>query len=189
MDNDQPLFELAEQVGRKLLGAHRRLVTAESCTAGWVAKAITDVAGSSQWFECGLVTYSNAAKVRELGVSERTLARYGAVSEQTVREMALGALRVAGVEVAISVSGIAGPDGGTPDKPVGTVWFGLAFAGTPRGGVGVTGSSAVGVTGDPREALQPEVISELRHFTGDRREIRWRSVEHALRLLLRFDGS
>ena len=91
-----------------------------------MAKVCTDVAGSSHWFECGFVTYSNAAKVRDIGVSEHTLANHGAVSEATVREMAAGALRVSGADVAVAISGIAGPDGGTPAKPVGTVWFGLA---------------------------------------------------------------
>src|SRR5205807_403857 len=123
MASDPELYVLAERVGEKLKAAGRRLVTAESCTAGWVAKALTDVPGSSQWFECGYVTYSDAAKARDLGVAPRTLQSLGAVSEQTVREMAEGALRVSGVDLALAVSGIAGPDGGTPDKPVGTVWF------------------------------------------------------------------
>src|SRR6185437_17070499 len=126
MASDIELFVLSERVGQKLRAAGRRLVTAESCTGGWVAKACTDVAGSSQWFECGFVTYSNAAKVRDLGVAELTLSTHGAVSEPTVREMAAGALRVSGADIAVAISGIAGPDGGTPTKPVGTVWFGLA---------------------------------------------------------------
>src|SRR5215469_3217637 len=127
MTTDKDLFDLSTRVGQKLRVAGRRLATAESCTGGWVAKACTDVAGSSQWFECGFVTYSNAAKVRDLGVSEATLASHGAVSEPTVREMAAGALRVSGADIAVAISGIAGPEGGTPTKPVGTVWFGLAW--------------------------------------------------------------
>ncbi|MGH8267384.1 MAG: CinA family protein, partial [Steroidobacteraceae bacterium] len=123
MISDSQLYELAARAGQKLRAAERRIVTAESCTAGWVAKALTDVPGSSQWFECGYVTYSDAAKVRDLGVAARTLADFGAVSEQTVREMAEGALRASRASVAVAVSGIAGPEGGTPDKPVGTVWF------------------------------------------------------------------
>ncbi len=123
MESDAELQELAERVGQKLRAAGRRLATAESCTGGWVAKALTDVPGSSQWFECGFVTYSNAAKMRDLGVAGVTLQNFGAVSEQTVREMAEGALRVAGATVSLAVSGIAGPDGGLPGKPVGTVWF------------------------------------------------------------------
>src|SRR6185437_14069590 len=126
MPEDHELFALSVRVGQKLLAAGRRLAAAESCTGGWVAKVCTDVAGSSQWFECGFVTYSNAAKVRDLGVSEKTLASHGAVSEATVREMAAGALRVAAVDVAVAISGIAGPDGGTSEKPVGTVWFAVA---------------------------------------------------------------
>jgi nicotinamide-nucleotide amidase len=159
---DKGLSALAGRVGQKLRAAGRRLATAESCTGGWVAKACTDIAGSSQWFECGFVTYSNAAKVRDIGVSEHTLANYGAVSEPTVREMAVGALRVSGADIAVSISGIAGPDGGTPTKPVGTVWFGLAS----RRGVGVT------------------VVSELQLFSGDREAIRRRSVERALLMVL-----
>src|SRR6201999_601741 len=117
---------LAERIGQLLLSARLRLATAESCTAGWIAKAMTDVTGSSRWFECGYVTYSNAAKVRDLGVLPTTLEGHGAVSEQTVREMAAGALRVSGAELAVAVSGIAGPDGGSAQKPVGTVWHCVA---------------------------------------------------------------
>ena len=111
MPDDALLFDLATRVGRRLHNAGRRMVTAESCTAGWIAKAMTDVVDSSQWFDCGYVTYSNAAKMRDLGVSQQTLDAHGAVSEQTVREMARGALRVSGADVAVAVSGIAGPDG------------------------------------------------------------------------------
>lgn len=99
------------------------LVTAESCTGGGVAQAITEVAGSSAWFERGFITYSNLAKQQMLGVRETTIGQYGAVSEMTVREMVAGALQHSAAQVALAVSGIAGPDGGTADKPVGTVWF------------------------------------------------------------------
>jgi len=163
--SDPELYELAERVGRKLHAAERRLVTAESCTAGWVAKALTDVPGSSRWFECGYVTYSDAAKVRDLGVAARTLASFGAVSEQSVREMAAGALRVSGASVALAVSGIAGPDGGTPSKPVGTVWFCAAA----------------------RQARSIDIIAEQKLFGGDRASVRRHSVQHALRLILRLD--
>jgi nicotinamide-nucleotide amidase len=114
---------LAAQVGGLLKSHGLKLATAESCTGGGVAQAITDVAGSSAWFERGFVTYSNLAKQQMLGVSEATLAQHGAVSEAVVREMVDGALRNSAAQVAVAVSGIAGPDGGTPDKPVGTVWF------------------------------------------------------------------
>jgi nicotinamide-nucleotide amidase len=165
MVSDPELHELAARVGQKLRAAERRIVTAESCTGGWVAKALTDVPGSSQWFECGYVTYSNGAKIRDLGVAARTLESFGAVSEQTAREMAEGALRVAGANVALAVTGIAGPDGGTPDKPVGTVWFCAAA----RAG------SAV------------DIIAEEQHIDGDRAAVRSGSVRHALRLILRLD--
>jgi nicotinamide-nucleotide amidase len=165
MGSDPELYELAERVGHKLRAAERRIVTAESCTGGWVAKALTDVPGSSQWFECGYVSYSNAAKMRELGVAAATLESFGAVSEQAVREMAEGALRVSHATVALAVSGIAGPDGGTPGKPVGTVWFCAAA----RAG------SAI------------DIIAEERLFSGDREFVRNRSVQHALRLVLRLD--
>jgi nicotinamide-nucleotide amidase len=165
MVTDPQLYELAARVAHKLRAAERRLVLAESCTGGWVAKVLTDVPGSSQWFECGYVTYSDAAKVRDLGVAPATLERFGAVSEQTVREMAEGAMRVAAVNVALAVSGIAGPDGGTTDKPVGTVWFCAAA----------------------RQGSAIDVIAEEQRFGGDRALVRSRSVEHALRLILRLD--
>ncbi|HSY04465.1 MAG TPA: nicotinamide-nucleotide amidohydrolase family protein [Steroidobacteraceae bacterium] len=165
MESDAELQELAERVGQKLRAAGRRLATAESCTGGWVAKALTDVPGSSQWFECGFVTYSNAAKMRDLKVAGVTLQNFGAVSEQTVREMAEGTLRVAGVTVSLAVSGIAGPDGGLPGKPVGTVWFCAAA----------------------RYGEATDVIAEHRLFEGDRAAVRRRSVSHALRLILRLD--
>lgn len=160
---DQELYGLAEDVGRSARAAGWRIVTAESCTAGWIAKALTDVPGSSAWVDSGYVTYSNTAKVRAVGVSERTLAEFGAVSEATVREMASGALRASGVEMAIAVSGVAGPDGGTAEKPVGTVWLALATA----------------------EAQGRAIVSEQRLFGGDRDQVRRQAVEHALRLALR----
>jgi nicotinamide-nucleotide amidase len=165
MPDDAVLFDLATRVGRRLLGAGRRMATAESCTAGWIAKAMTDVAGSSQWFECGYVTYSNAAKVRDLGVSQQTLDTQGAVSEQTVREMALGALSLSGADIAVAVSGIAGPDGAVPGKPVGTVWFGIAWR-----------------RGD-------EVVVECKRqfFERHREAVRRRSVEYALELVLQLE--
>lgn len=121
---------LAGAVGRKLLAAGRTAACAESCTGGLAAKLLTDVPGSSAWFLGGAVAYSNAAKTRLLGVKAATLARRGAVSAECAREMAAGARRAFGSDYAFSVTGIAGPDGGTPDKPVGLVWFGLA---SPRG--------------------------------------------------------
>jgi len=161
--SDTELHKLAEQVGRELLAAGWRVVTAESCTAGWITKALTDIPGSSAWVDSGYVTYSNTAKIRDVGVSARTLAEHGAVSEATVREMADGALRATSVEMAIAVSGIAGPDGGTAEKPVGTVWFAVATL----------------------EAQGPAAVCERRHFGGDRDQVRRQSVAHALRLALR----
>jgi nicotinamide-nucleotide amidase len=142
MINEIP--ELVARVARWALGAQYRIATAESCTGGWIAKVFTDVAGSSRWFECGYVTYSNEAKARDLGVSWRTLQEHGAVSEPTVREMAAGALRATGADVSIAVSGIAGPDGGSAEKPVGTVWLcvGRRVAG---GGAAASARGAAGV--------------------------------------------
>src|SRR5882724_7722493 len=141
MITDYELSELVARVARWALGAKYRIVTAESCTGGWIAKVFTDAAGSSRWFDCGYVTYSNEAKVRDLGVSLRTLEEHGAVSEPTVREMAAGALRVTGADISIAVSGIAGPDGGSAEKPVGTVWFCVGrrrAGGSSGGGQGAT---------------------------------------------------
>jgi len=167
MSSDAELSRLAERVGHRLLATRRRLVTAESCTGGWIAKVLTDIPGSSQWLECGYVTYSNAAKVRDLGVSPVTLERDGAVSEATVREMVVGALRVSGADVAVAVSGIAGPSGGTPAKPVGTVWF------------------AVG----RREADGTAIQACVEVFGGDRESVRRASVARALQLVLQLDGA
>lgn len=162
MPDDAQLYDLAARVGRRLLASKRRMVTAESCTGGWIAKAMTDVPDSSNWFECGYVTYSNAAKVRDLGVSQATLDAHGAVSEATVLEMARGALRLSGADVAVAVSGIAGPTGGVPGKPVGTVWFATACR---RG-----------------DAVVTEARRQL--FEPGRESIRRRSVEYALQLVL-----
>ena len=162
MPDDAQLYELATRVGRRLLASKRRMVSAESCTAGWISKAITDVPDSSNWFECGFVTYSNEAKMRDLGVSKATLDAHGAVSEATVLEMASGALRVSGADVAIAVSGIAGPTGGVPGKPVGTVWF---ASGVRHGGEFVLKASR-------------------QLFERDREAIRRRAVEYALEMIL-----
>jgi len=135
-----------------------RLATAESCTGGWVAKACTDLAGSSAWFECGLVTYSNAAKQKLLGVLPETLETHGAVSEAVTAEMAQGALRVSAGDVAVSVSGIAGPSGATATKPVGMVCF--------------------------RWATAEQTVTDTQCFSGDRDAVRRQSVEHALQRIL-----
>jgi nicotinamide-nucleotide amidase len=121
------LASLAARVGTVLRARGLMLAVAESCTGGWIAQAITSVSGSSEWFERGFVTYSNVAKEEMLGVRGETLREHGAVSERTVREMAAGALRFSRAQVSLAVSGVAGPTGGTPDKPVGTVWLAWAI--------------------------------------------------------------
>jgi nicotinamide-nucleotide amidase len=136
------------------------LATAESCTGGWVAEAVTSVAGSSGWFERGFVTYSNAAKRENLGVSRRTLLRHGAVSEQTAREMARGALNNSRADIAVSITGIAGPGGAVPGKPVGTVCFAWAQG--------------------------RKIRSETKRFSGGRSRVRRQSVVHALRGVLKW---
>jgi nicotinamide-nucleotide amidase len=161
--SDQELFELAARVGKILKAAKLTAATAESCTGGWVAKMLTDVAGSSAWFERGFVTYSNEAKMENLGVSARVLKTQGAVSEETARQMARGALRATGVTVAVAITGIAGPDGGTKEKPVGLVWFGIAA----------------------RVGRKVEVGAVRKRFDGDREAVRRQSVEQALRMVLR----
>ena len=161
-DSEVDLRRLAGRVGRALLKARRRAATAESCTGGWIAKALTDIAGSSDWFTEGFVTYGNESKVRALGVPRAVLQRHGAVSEATVRAMAAGALRRSKAQVAVAVTGIAGPGGGVPGKPVGTVWLGWA---TRRGG-----------------AIR--IATALRHFRGDRETVRRKTVFAALQGLL-----
>lgn len=183
MITDYELPELVARVARWALGAKYRIVTAESCTGGWIAKVFTDAAGSSRWFECGYVTYSNEAKARDLGVSWRTLEEHGAVSEPTVREMAAGALRATGADVSIAVSGIAGPDGGSAEKPVGTVWFCVG-----RRVAGALGAGAAAGPG-PSAAGGPdiELLTEGQLFGGDREAVRRASVHRALELVLQFE--
>lgn len=121
--NDEELYGLAERVGIALKKSGFRLAAAESCTGGWVAQVLTEVPGSSDWFECALITYSNRSKRQLLGVPESVLDRYGAVSAETVRAMAEGILDCSDATLAVAISGIAGPGGGTPEKPIGTVWI------------------------------------------------------------------
>ncbi|MGD8339233.1 MAG: CinA family protein [Gammaproteobacteria bacterium] len=155
--DDQALWTQSHRLGQKLLAGKLKLAVAESCTGGWIAKALTDVPGSSEWFEAGLVTYSNAAKVALLGVSPETLDVHGAVSEAVVLEMTAGARRATGADAAIAVSGIAGPYGDTSDKPVGLVH--LAWS------------------------LQDRDWSRSVQFSGDREAVRRQSVELAITTL------
>ena len=127
MENE--LFELADNLGYLLKAEKKRIATAESCTGGWIAKEITEIPGSSEWFDRGFVTYSNLAKTEMLGVNRETLQTYGAVSAETVMEMASGVLENSAADYAVAVSGIAGPDGGTVEKPVGTVFLGWKVRG------------------------------------------------------------
>ncbi|MGH8662366.1 MAG: CinA family protein [Burkholderiales bacterium] len=152
---DPVLYRLAEEVGAALKSHKLMLATAESCTGGWVSESVTMVPGSSDWFERGFVTYTYLSKREMLGVKEATLERHGAVSEEVVREMVEGALVRSHAQVAIALSGIAGPSGGTPDKPVGTVCFAWAMK-----------------DGKPR--------AETKRFPGDREAVRRQSVQHAL---------
>jgi nicotinamide-nucleotide amidase len=156
---DAALARLARELGERMRAAGLQLSTAESCTGGWIAKVVTDIAGSSAWLERGFVTYTNQAKQEMLGVRAETLAAFGAVSEPVVREMALGALANSPAHLALAVSGIAGPGGGSPDKPVGTVCLGWAMRG--------------------REAMSCRL-----YFAGDRDAVRRQSVARALTGLL-----
>ncbi|MGB2173002.1 MAG: CinA family protein [Porticoccaceae bacterium] len=121
--NSQSITAISKQLGKALRHVNAKVTTAESCTGGGIAEAITAIAGSSDWFEYGYITYANKAKKQLLNVEQQTLDRFGAVSEPVVQQMALGALNSSGADYAIAVSGIAGPDGGTAEKPVGTVWI------------------------------------------------------------------
>jgi nicotinamide-nucleotide amidase len=151
--DDRALADLARRLGDRLMARGWMAATAESCTGGWIAKTLTDVAGSSGWFDRGFVSYTNAAKQELLGVDGATLATHGAVSEATVRAMASGALARSAAQVAVAVSGIAGPTGGTADKPVGTVW--LAWARRD----GVTDTRHRRFDGD-REAVRRQTVAE-----------------------------
>jgi nicotinamide-nucleotide amidase len=153
------LTTLATLVGARLRAKAMMLATAESCTGGWVAQAVTAIGGSSEWFERGFVTYSDAAKQEMLGVSARSLAAHGAVSEQTAREMAAGALAHSRAQVAVAITGIAGPTGGSPEKPLGMVCFAWAI----KGGV---------------------VSAVTQRFHGDRESVRRQSVIAALQGVL-----
>lgn len=166
MLDDAELTRLAQRLGEQLGAAGQQLVTAESCTGGWIAKCCTDVPGSSGWFHGGFVTYSDAAKVRDLGVRQQTLDAQGAVSSPTVQEMAEGALRRTAADVAVAVSGIAGPTGAVAGKPVGTVWFAVAV----------------------RRGVSIESNCRVKFFKGDRDAVRRKSVEFALGLVRALDA-
>ncbi|MEC4750434.1 CinA family protein [Methylomicrobium sp. Wu6] len=153
------LIALAEQLGQQLYKAGHLLALAESCTGGWIAQSITEIAGSSAWFDRGFVTYSNAAKITMLGVSQNTLQQYGAVSSQTACEMVAGALEHSDADIALAVTGIAGPGGGTIEKPVGLVFI------------------AWQLRGHPCRCLE-------QHLVGGRHAIRRQTVQKALRCLL-----
>ena len=156
--DDTGLAEQVEKLAAVLSAWGWKMASAESCTGGWIAKCCTDRAGSSAWFERGFVTYSNAAKIESLGVRPATLEMGGAVSREAALQMADGARRAAGVEIAVAVTGIAGPDGGTPDKPVGTVWFAWSQAGRSE--------------------------AKLHRFEGNRDSVRRQSVACALQGLI-----
>ncbi|MCM2290380.1 MAG: nicotinamide-nucleotide amidohydrolase family protein [Sulfuritalea sp.] len=161
---DPDLAALSESVGAACLQRRLLLTTAESCTGGWAAQVITHTAGSSTWFERGFVTYANEAKVQMLGVRPETLERCGAVSQETAAEMAAGALKNSNAMISLAITGIAGPTGGSPGKPVGTVCFAWCRVGETA-------------------------VTETAVFAGDREAIRRQAVLHALRgLLLRLDA-
>ena len=156
---DSVLYQLSENVGRTLSARGLMLATAESCTGGWVGQVLTMIPGSSEWYERGFVTYTYVSKVEMLGVSQATLEAHGAVSEPTAREMAIGALERSRGQVSLSITGLAGPGGGSAAKPVGTVCFGWSF-------------------------LDGRNFTETRCFDGDRDAVRRQSVIHSLNRLL-----
>lgn len=158
MADHESILILSEALVAELVSARKMVATAESCSGGWIAKAITDVAGSSEIFAYGIVSYSNGAKESLLGVRLGTLEGNGAVSAAVVEEMAKGVLNLSGSDIAVAVSGVAGPDGGSEEKPVGTVWFAWAT----------------------RHASAIKIETQCQHFTGDRDLIRELTVVHAL---------
>jgi nicotinamide-nucleotide amidase len=153
------LDDIIATLAKTLLANRWRLSTAESCTGGLVSASITALAGSSEWFERGYVTYSNQAKSEDIDVSQNLIEEYGAVSDQVARAMALGAKQNSGADIALSITGIAGPTGGSPEKPVGTVCFAWVLA-------------------------NDQMISETKHFEGDRQQIRQQACDFSLRKLL-----
>ncbi len=159
LPHDADISGLAEALGQSLKNKGLMLATAESCTGGGIAEAVTRISGSSAWFDCAFVTYSYEAKTSMLGVHRDTLVDHGAVSEKTAHEMVEGAIARSRAQVAIAVTGIAGPTGGLPDKPVGTVWFAWKVPKKP-------------------------IISTVCHFSGDRVAIRQQTIVHALKELL-----
>jgi nicotinamide-nucleotide amidase len=159
VDLDIQLDDIIAIMAKTLLAKKWRLSTAESCTGGLVSASITALAGSSEWFERGYITYSNQAKSEDIDVSQNLIEQYGAVSDQVARAMALGAKQNSGSDIALSITGIAGPTGGSPEKPVGTVCFAWVL------------------TND-------QMISETKHFEGDRQQIRQQACDFSLRKLL-----
>ena len=162
MADHEAIEELARALVVELTSARKAVSTAESCTGGWIAKAITDIPGSSAVFHYGIVSYSNGAKESLLGVKNQTLEEHGAVSEAAVIEMAQGALNLSGADIGVAVSGVAGPDGGSSEKPVGTVWFAWAV----------------------RDGSKVNSDTSCEHFNGDRELVRELTVAHALQGVL-----
>lgn len=158
MAETESIAALSEALVSELIDAGRTISVAESCTGGWIAKALTDIGGSSRCFAYGVVSYSNGAKESMLGVNPATLIEYGAVSNEVVREMAEGVLNLSGADYAVAVSGIAGPDGGSEEKPVGTVWFGWAV----------------------RNNKKMSIDTEKHLLQGDREAVRRRTVTIAM---------
>lgn len=164
MVSDTDMYGLAEQLGLALQARSLKLVLAESCTGGWLCKCVTDVPGSSEWFEQGFVTYSNAAKQSQLDVSSETLKTYGAVSEEVVREMVSGGLGRSQADIAVAISGIAGPSGGSGEKQVGLVWFAWGM----------------------RRFGNENIYTLQRRFSGNREAIRRQAVMLGLENVLKF---
>ena len=158
MADHESIQKLAAVLVQELTAANKAVATAESCTGGWVAKAITDIAGSSAVFGYGVVSYANGAKESILGVNNQTLEDHGSVSAEVVAEMANGALRLSGADISVAVSGVAGPTGGSKEKPVGTVWFAWAI----------------------RDGANANIDTHCEYFSGDRDLVREASVAYAL---------
>ncbi len=167
------ISELAQALATALSAAGKKVTVAESCTGGWIAKSLTDLPGSSTWFEYGFTTYGNNAKVDLLGVPEGQLEAFGAVSKEVAEAMALGALHRSGADIAVAVTGIAGPDGGTADKPVGTVWFAWALK---------------NATAD-NSTRDGAVTASKNCFAGDRNGVRAQTVIIAIEGLLKLSGA